>query len=526
MECSGHDAFAAPPSAGEFTMTNEEPLPKKARLNETDFKVLPREELILRWKQYEAYVQALEGKYTDLNSNDVTGLRESEEKLKQQQQESARRENILVMRLATKEQEMQECTNQIQYLKQVQQPSVAQLRSTMVDPAINLFFLKMKGELEQTKDKLEQAQNELSAWKFTPDSQTGKKLMAKCRMLIQENQELGRQLSQGRIAQLEAELALQKKYSEELKSSQDELNDFIIQLDEEVEGMQSTILVLQQQLKETRQQLVQYQQQQLQVSTPGTSRTPSCEITDQGETMSKDCSRLANGPINCVHSVLRHKQRNPFALTTAANSERLLDGSKETRNTSMSFHDRPKVGRLVLGSRYRPDEMPSAEHQEKGGAELRRRHSEGKRRACAAVMLCRLAVAAGRRNNTVLITSLGCLASRKKHTLPDLPYDYGALQPHINAEIMQLHHSKHHAAYVNNLNIAEEKYKEALTKGDVTAQVSLQPALKFNGGGHINHSIFWTNLSPKGGGEPKGELLEAIKRPSPGNHRTYSTVGN
>ncbi|XP_015354685.1 pre-mRNA-splicing regulator WTAP-like [Marmota marmota marmota] len=150
-------------------MTNEEPLPKKVRLSETDFKVMTRDELILRWKQYEAYVQALEGKYTVLNSNDVTGLRESEEKLKQQQQESARRENILVMRLATKEQEMQECTTQIQYLKQVQQPSVAQLRSTMVDPAINLFFLKMKGELEQTKDKLEQAQNELSAWKFTPD---------------------------------------------------------------------------------------------------------------------------------------------------------------------------------------------------------------------------------------------------------------------------------------------------------------------------------------------------------------------
>nr|XP_014345178.1 PREDICTED: pre-mRNA-splicing regulator WTAP isoform X2 [Latimeria chalumnae] len=150
-------------------MTNEEPLPKKVRLNESDFKVLPRDELCVRWKQYEAYVQALEAKYTELNSNDVTGLRESEEKLKQQQQESARRENILVMRLATKEQEMQECTNQIQYLKQVQQPSVAQLRSTMVDPAINLFFLKMKGELEQTKDKLEQAQNELSAWKFTPD---------------------------------------------------------------------------------------------------------------------------------------------------------------------------------------------------------------------------------------------------------------------------------------------------------------------------------------------------------------------
>ncbi|XP_077348231.1 pre-mRNA-splicing regulator WTAP [Lithobates pipiens] len=282
------------PLGSTVTMTNEEPLPKKVRLSEADFKVLPREELLLRWKQYEAYVQALENKYTDLNSNDVTGLRESEEKLKQQQQDSARRENILVMRLATKEQEMQECTNQIQHLKQVQQPSVAQLRTTMVDPAINLFFLKMKAELEQTKDKLEQAQNELSAWKFTPDSQTGKKLMAKCRMLIQENQELGRQLSQGRIAQLEAELALQKKYSEELKSSQDELNDFIIQLDEEVEGMQSTILVLQQQLKESRQQLAQLQQQQSQNSA---IRTPA-EPKEEGESNSKECSRLSNGPSN------------------------------------------------------------------------------------------------------------------------------------------------------------------------------------------------------------------------------------
>uniref|UniRef100_G3P2T9 Superoxide dismutase n=1 Tax=Gasterosteus aculeatus aculeatus TaxID=481459 RepID=G3P2T9_GASAC len=104
-------------------------------------------------------------------------------------------------------------------------------------------------------------------------------------------------------------------------------------------------------------------------------------------------------------------------------------------------------------------------------------------------------------------------ASKQKHTLPDLPYDYGALEPHVNAEIMQLHHSKHHATYVNNLNVTEEKYQEALAK-DVSLEfsIALQPALKFNGGGHINHTIFWTNLSPKGGDEPKGELLEAIKR--------------
>ncbi|KAG7460807.1 hypothetical protein MATL_G00202800 [Megalops atlanticus] len=125
-------------------------------------------------------------------------------------------------------------------------------------------------------------------------------------------------------------------------------------------------------------------------------------------------------------------------------------------------------------------------------------------------MLCR--VGCVRRCATALSPSLSCVVSRRKHTLPDLTYDYGALEPHINAEIMQLHHSKHHATYVNNLNITEEKYEEALAKGDVTAQVALQPALRFNGGGHINHTIFWTNLSPNGGGEPQGELMEAIKR--------------
>ena len=102
--------------------------------------------------------------------------------------------------------------------------------------------------------------------------------------------------------------------------------------------------------------------------------------------------------------------------------------------------------------------------------------------------------------------------TRAKHALPDLGYDYGALEPHISAEIMELHYSKHHATYVNNLNIAEEKYAEAQERGDLTAALALQPALKFNGGGHINHTIFWNNLSPNGGGEPQGELMEAIKR--------------
>lgn len=82
----------------------------------------------------------------------------------------------------------------------------------------------------------------------------------------------------------------------------------------------------------------------------------------------------------------------------------------------------------------------------------------------------------------------------------------------ISAEIMQIHHSKHHATYVNNLNVAEEKLAEAKAKNDVSAIIALAPALKFNGGGHLNHSIFWQNLKPKGGGEPSGALADAIKK--------------
>jgi len=103
-------------------------------------------------------------------------------------------------------------------------------------------------------------------------------------------------------------------------------------------------------------------------------------------------------------------------------------------------------------------------------------------------------------------------AIRMKHTLPDLAYDYSALEPHINAEIMELHHSKHHQTYVNNLNVAEEKLQEAQHNGDVSSIIALGPALKFNGGGHLNHSIFWETLSPDGNGAPEGALLAAIER--------------
>ena len=97
--------------------------------------------------------------------------------------------------------------------------------------------------------------------------------------------------------------------------------------------------------------------------------------------------------------------------------------------------------------------------------------------------------------------------------LPPLPYAYDALEPHIDAATMKFHHDFHHQAYVNNLNVAMEKLLSAQAKGDVAAAIALQPAINFNGGGHVNHSIFWTNLAPPsrgGGGQPTGDLADAI----------------
>jgi len=98
-------------------------------------------------------------------------------------------------------------------------------------------------------------------------------------------------------------------------------------------------------------------------------------------------------------------------------------------------------------------------------------------------------------------------------TLPDLPYDYAALEPAVSGEIMTIHHAKHHQTYVTNLNAAYEKLLDAQAKGDVDAVIALQGAIKFNGGGHINHSIFWQNLCPvsMGGGQLQdGPLKTAL----------------
>ena len=103
-------------------------------------------------------------------------------------------------------------------------------------------------------------------------------------------------------------------------------------------------------------------------------------------------------------------------------------------------------------------------------------------------------------------------------TLPALPYAYDALEPHIDARTMEIHHTKHHQAYVNNLNAAIEKAPELankslddLMRGIASVPESVRTAVRNNGGGHWNHSLFWQLMGPGKGGEPTGKLADAIK---------------
>ena len=96
------------------------------------------------------------------------------------------------------------------------------------------------------------------------------------------------------------------------------------------------------------------------------------------------------------------------------------------------------------------------------------------------------------------------------YTLPELPYDYSALEPSISGAIMELHHSKHHQAYVTGANTALAQLAEARDSDNLAYVNKLEKDLAFNLGGHVNHSIFWTNMSPNGGDKPTGELASAI----------------
>lgn len=232
-----------------------------------------------KWSIQDRYISSLHEKLEALTKEveELRGVRERETRLKGQLAEAQRKEQYHIMRLASKEHELQDMGAQVQELKGLSS-NMGGLKHCLLDPAVNLLFERLKRDLETARTKMEETQNELSAWKFTPDSNTGKQLMAKCRLLIKENEELGRMIASGRLAKLEGDLALQKNFSEELKKSQSDLDEFLLEMDEDTEGMQGTIYYLQQQLRKEKERVAilsaQINNSTTQTNTPTTTPLP------------------------------------------------------------------------------------------------------------------------------------------------------------------------------------------------------------------------------------------------------------
>lgn len=272
--------------AGDTSFT-----PERVCLSVEQIATLSKEEFIEKWTLQEKFLDCLQNRMEALEREveELHGVRENEERLKGQLAELQRKEQYHIMRLSSKEHELQDMGAQIQELKNMS-VGVGGLRNCLLDPAVNLLFERLKRDLDSARTKMEETQNELSAWKFTPDSNTGKQLMARCRLLIKENDELGRMITSGRLAKLEGELALQRNYSEELKKSQSELDEFLLEMDEDTEGMQGTIYYLQQQLRQAKERIVQLNSQL------AVNQTPTLQPGDDASSqiLTEDGSELTN----------------------------------------------------------------------------------------------------------------------------------------------------------------------------------------------------------------------------------------
>lgn len=231
-------------------MSSSNPVSRRVHLSRDHIAELDKDQMIAKWYQQETYINQLESALDELSKQGDT----LQQELQTNELRYKKRLHNVCMKLTLRDRKLAQLEEKLEQISHSQLPQPYQLETTLIDPALNLMFEKMKSEVDSAKTKVEEMQNELSAWKFTPDSTTGKRLMAKCRLLHNENEELGKEMSTGWVAQLTGNLALQKKFSEEMKKSQTELDEFLLELEEEVEGMQNTIYYMQKQLKEAKEE--------------------------------------------------------------------------------------------------------------------------------------------------------------------------------------------------------------------------------------------------------------------------------
>ncbi|CAI5963932.1 unnamed protein product [Closterium sp. NIES-64] len=176
-------------------------------------------------------------------------VREAEAQLQEKLLAARRREAAMLIRLAGREQEVVAVKEQLQQVLENMQPASTQTRSLLLDAAIHAEFKRLKTESEALERRVRELQDDLAAVQFTPHSKNGKMLMAKCRTLQEENEDIGREAAEGKVHELENKLALQKQLNSELKRGYQELQEYVDEINEEAEKLEETVYKLQRQLQ-------------------------------------------------------------------------------------------------------------------------------------------------------------------------------------------------------------------------------------------------------------------------------------
>ncbi|UJR34015.1 hypothetical protein I4U23_021429 [Adineta vaga] len=222
--------------------------PKRVRIESDDWSdKTPRSRLLERWKEQDVYID-----YLELRLHQLQQSIDSNEFIREKEAECNKLKSMLNYRFLTK-------TSQQQSLDQMrdmmQTPSLARLRQTYLDPSINLIYGQMREEIEHSRKARDEAQNELQAWQFTPDSKTGKMLMARCKKLLEENEQLGKIVSSDNVAKLEGEIALQNRLLSNIKDAQTDYEEIMLDMDSNMDAMSNTLLHMRHQLNESHRQI-------------------------------------------------------------------------------------------------------------------------------------------------------------------------------------------------------------------------------------------------------------------------------
>ena len=187
--------------------------------------------------------------------SELHDLRAAERRTQREFSQQRRRESALVLRLALKDRECVEAWAQCRSLRQALQPSYVQETSLLLDPAVNAEIMRLREEVELAKKKEQDAKDELQACQFQSGSIPGKKLMNKCKELQAENDQLGKELSEGQVQKLKADCALQKQHAQELQKALEETREFVEHLTEELDTSQALVFSLRRELHAAKSQL-------------------------------------------------------------------------------------------------------------------------------------------------------------------------------------------------------------------------------------------------------------------------------